>query len=86
MDPYLIPKPTRPPPPTPIRRNIVNLPSEILFDILLNTETTDLAKLCPMHPIINNICNDGYFWQLKLLQDYKVDTIPQNYSWKSYNI
>ena len=24
MDPYLIPKPTRPPPPTPIRRNLVN--------------------------------------------------------------
>ena len=64
--------------------NLINLPYNNLFEILLNTETSELVKLCPRHSNINKICNDDYFWQLKLLRDYQANTKPEQLSWKQY--
>ena len=64
--------------------NLINLPYNNLFEILLNTETTELINLCPVHPTINKICNDEHFWRLKLLQDYQLNTTPPHLSSKQY--
>ena len=64
--------------------NLIGLPRDNIIDILLNTNTNQLNKLCLIHPSINQICNDDNFWRLKLNKDFSLYNNPTNSTWKDY--
>ena len=62
----------------------MELPSETLLQILLDTDTKDLINICSSNSEINAICKADYFWRLKLQRDYQIDIIPDNMSPREY--
>ena len=51
----------------------MNLPDEIIYNILLPIPYEAVMNYCRTNTIANHICNDDYFWKLKLERDfYKV--------------
>lgn len=53
---------------TPIK----TLPPEIIIEIMLNLNTTDINSACLANPIFNRACNAAIFWQLKTQRDYGI--------------
>ena len=46
------------------------LPSESLFQILLALPYEEILDKCRTSSQFNNICQDQYFWTLKLKKDF----------------
>jgi len=47
------------------------LPYEMLFKILLETRNINMVlKMCSTNTIINQICNDDYFWKQRFKRDH----------------
>lgn len=63
----------------------MNIPSivtgipEIDFNILLSLSDEDLMELCYIDTYINTLCNDNYFWFLKIKQIYPTLPLPEEY-------
>lgn len=48
------------------------LPSEILWNILLQSPYPDLLNLCQANTELNEICRNNYFWRLKIIRDFQI--------------
>lgn len=57
----------------------INLPRDILYEILLHTEPKTLISSCATNKSIANICNDENFWTNKIQVDFE---LISNY-WRS---
>lgn len=49
---------------------LLNIPNEILFNILLNLNTQSLISLCKSNQYVRSICDDEYFWSIKFVTDF----------------
>lgn len=49
-----------------------DLPSEIIWKILLHTSFRDILDFCQSNVKLNEICRDNYFWKLKIIQDFQI--------------
>lgn len=68
---------------------LLNLPTELHNEILLNLPLESLLKACETSSYFRNICNDDRFWRDKTLMDYKDIAFydkPQDLNWKKYYI
>lgn len=64
-----------PPPATTIlsksETELMNLPTDVLIDILVDVDLYWLAKFCRSSPRINSLCNNPRIWTLKYEKDFK---------------
>lgn len=62
----------------------MEIPTDVLNEILLNSTPETINKICQTHPRLNQLCNNENFWQQKLAKDYpSVDNKPVQYAtWK----
>lgn len=67
-----------------------SLPSEIIFDLFMKLEITDLLNLCSTNSHISNICNDNTLWKYRTAQDFddraSQVTKPSDMPWKQFYI
>lgn len=61
-----------------------NLPTNVIFNILLNSDLPTINNLCKSNSQINNICQNEYFWRQKYIKDYGMpSTSHEMISWKN---
>lgn len=48
----------------------IQLPTDVLFEILLNSTPETLTKICQTNERLKRICNDEHLWRQKLIKDY----------------
>ena len=53
---------------------LTEYPSEVLYNILLNLSYPDILKYCSTNQRAKAICDDIYFWMIKLNHDFKIIT------------
>jgi len=58
--------------------NQIIIPSDIIYNILLNLSYLSLLKFCQSSKLINNICHNDYFWKN---QEFGVDNSNDNILW-----
>ena len=64
---------------------LISLPSEMLFEILLNLRGVDLLNFCLVNKSLQYLCNEQ-LWQQKTLLDFNHSTKPPYLSWIQYYI
>lgn len=64
--------------------DIPQLPLEIYWLILLSSPRKTLVQLCTSNKFLANICDNDYFWELKMAKDYRqyVNFKPENITYK----
>ena len=66
---------------------LINLPKDVLLELLIRVNIPDLANMCCISPNINRIWNNNYFWEQRLVYDnllvYEIKRDP-NESAKQY--
>ncbi len=63
-----------------------SIPQELLIEIMLNLEITDILNLCQLNKNISKLCNNNEFWRLKSQRDYLnyTQTKSRNITWKEF--
>lgn len=63
-----------------------SIPKELLFEIMLNLNITDILNFCQLDKNITQICNNNEFWRLKSHRDYLQYTLTKarNITWKEF--
>ena len=52
--------------------NLLDLPYEKIFEIMLNNEYDDIMNVCKTNEQLSKICQDSYFWRKKIQRDFPV--------------
>lgn len=63
--------------------NLIELPTEIILNLLLSLSDSDLHQICLLNTTISQICSSDFFWQLKVNQLGFTRKHP-NKSWKQF--
>lgn len=50
--------------------SIEDLPDELLLEIILNSQPTEIGRLCQTSPTFRRLCNDQALWHALLVRDY----------------
>jgi len=57
---------------------------ELDFEILLNMDLPELLNMCQSNLYLNSICNNDYFWQMKVAQDYGEEIVTMKPAHETY--
>lgn len=57
---------------------------EVDFQLLLQMALPELFRICQTNLYLNSICNDDYFWQMKVDHDYGADVASLKHTLETY--
>ena len=58
--------------------------TDVIYQIALKLDLEDLANLCIADKKMSRICQDDYFWLMRLNSEYGLMVKPENESWKEF--
>ena len=65
-----------------INNLILDLPVEIIFEMLYLLDREELMHICSTHTLLASICRDEFFWMKKVEKDSGIVTKSDDVSWK----